>query len=90
MLVEVADMEQAVRVAGMVRGQGRDRDHQGGGVRWEGCEIWRDWPTAARAEGGEEMVEVRGDEYVRVRGEGNGRAVLAWRGEDGGRMIGKE
>lgn len=40
--------------------------------------------------GGEEMVEVRGDEYVRVRGEGNGRAVLAWRGEDGGRMIGKE
>lgn len=81
-------MEQAVRVAGMVLGQGRRWDHQHGEeVWWEGCEIWRDWPAAAG--GGEEVVEVRGED-VRVRGEGNGRAVLAWRGEDGGRMIAKE
>lgn len=80
LLVEVADMEQAVRVAGMVLGQGR-------GV-WEGCEIWRDWPAAAAEVGGGEMVEAGGED-VRVRGEGNGRAVLAWRGADGGRMIGK-
>lgn len=80
----MADMEQAVRVAGMVLGQGR-------GV-WAGCEIWRDWPGTAAAQKEEvEVVEVRGEEEkVRVRGEGNGRAVLAWRGEGGGRMVGKE
>lgn len=75
-LVEVADMEQAIRVAGMVVRRG---------VRvWEGCEIWRDWPATAVGE----EVEVEG-EMIRVRGEGNGRAVLAWRGE-GGRMLGRE
>ncbi len=80
-LVEVADMEQAVRVVKMVTEKGR-------GV-WEGCEIWSDWPAAGGGKGGDEkMVEVRG-ETVRVRGEGNGRAVLAWRGE-GKRMIGSK
>ena len=78
LLVEVADMAQAERVAAMVVME------RGG---WEGCEIWRDWPAGG---GGEavEVVEVRG-ESVRVKGEGNGRAVLAWRGEGGGRMVGK-
>lgn len=79
LLVEVADMEQAIRVAGMVLEKGN------GG--WEGCEIWRDWPAGGGERGGEE-VEVQG-EKVGVRGEGNGRAVLAWRGQDGGRMVGK-
>lgn len=80
LLVEVADMEQAVRVVGMVVERGKGA--------WEGCEIWRDWP-AAGGEGGGEMVEVQGED-IRVVGEGNGRAVLVWRGEDGGRMIGKK
>ena len=92
-LFEVADMEQAVRVAAMVRGQGLGRD-RGGGV-WDGCEIWRDWPAAGAGAGGEEEEEGGGEGVgvqgvdVRARGEGNGRAVLAWRGEDGGRMVGK-
>ena len=80
LLVEVADMEQAIRVAEMVVGKGRRV--------WEGCEIWRDWP-AAGGEGGGEVVGVQG-QNVRVRGEGNGRAVLAWRGEGGARMIGEQ
>ncbi|KAL9064011.1 MAG: hypothetical protein Q9161_009144 [Pseudevernia consocians] len=80
LLVEVADMEQAVRVARMVLAESK-------GV-WAGCEIWRDWP-AAGGEGEEEVVEVDGGK-VRIKGEGNGRAVLAWRGGDGGRMIGKK
>lgn len=78
-LVEVADMEQARRVVAMVGEKGR------GG--WEGCEVWRDWPDGSDGEGNGEVVEVGGRE-VRVRGEGNGRAVLAWRG-GGGRMLGK-
>ena len=55
---------------------------------WDGCEIWRDWPADSSGEE-EEVMEVQG-EKVSVRGAGNGRAVLAWRGEDGRRMIGKE
>ena len=78
LLVEVADMQQAVRVAEMVVGGGERGN-------WEGCEIWRDWPAG----GGEgEVVVVRG-ESVGVRGEGDGRAVLAWRGEGGGGVVGK-
>ncbi len=77
-LVEVGDMEQAVRVAGMVLMKGR-------GV-WEGCEVWRDWPAAG---GDGEVVEIKG-EKVKIKGEGNGRAVLAWKGGDGERMIGKK
>lgn len=81
-LVEVADMEQAIRVARMVVRKG--------GRIWKGCEVWRDWPAAnGVGDGNGEVVEVEG-EMVRVRGEGNGRAVLAWRSGHGGRMIGKE
>lgn len=77
LLVEVGDLEQAFRVVAMVAGKRE-------GV-WEGCEIWRDWP-AGNGEGGAEWVKV-GGYGVRVRGEGNGRAVLAWKG-DGRRMLG--
>ena len=94
-LFEVADMEQAVRVAAMVRGQGLGLGRDRGGGVWDGCEIWRDWPAAGAGAGGEEEEEEGGEVVgvqgvdVRVRGEGNGRAVLAWRGKDGGRMVGK-
>ena len=77
LLIEVGDLEQAFRVVAMVTGKRE-------GV-WEGCEIWRDWPAGNR-EGGAEWVKV-GGYGVRVRGEGNGRAVLAWKG-DGKRMLG--
>lgn len=62
-LVEVADMEQACRVAAMAAG-------------WN-VEIWRDDP-AARGESGEEYVGVGGEggRKVRVLGTGNGRSVL--------------
>lgn len=71
LLMEVADMAQARRVAHMVLESGR----------WSGCEIWRDYP-AQGADGMHEVVEVAGKE-IRVRGEGHGRAVFAWRGHDG-------
>ena len=70
-VVEVADMAQAKRVVGMVRERGV----------WEGVEVWRDCPGQGRREG--EVVDVDG-RGVRVRGEGEGRAVVAWRGEWGG------
>lgn len=78
LLVEVGDLQQAIRVVEMVVEKGKSV--------WAGCEIWRDWPVGG---GDGEVVEVQGGE-VRVRGEGNGRAVLAWRGEEGGRMVGKK
>lgn len=84
LLVEVADMEQAIRVARMVLGKSKRM--------WDGCEIWRDWPAAGASgmgDGEGEVVEVQGGR-VRVTGEGNGRAVLAWRGGDGRRMVGME
>ena len=67
-LLEVADMEQAMRVVGMVESQDV----------WEGCEIWRDLPAKY---GHDSAVEVEGIEGV-VRGRGNGRSVMMWM-EDG-------
>ena len=46
-LFEVADMEQASRVARMLLGKGV-------GV-WKGCGIWRDWPATGGKVDGEEM-----------------------------------
>lgn len=66
MLVEVADMAQAERVVAMVVKEGR----------WSECEIWRDWP----GQGGPEVRSL-GEREVRVRGEGNGRAVFACRSD---------
>ncbi|KAL9126642.1 MAG: hypothetical protein Q9217_004345 [Psora testacea] len=66
LLMEVADMAQAHRVAGLVL------EHQKGKI----CEIWRDWP-AQKSSSEAEYVRVQGRD-IRVRGEGNGRAVFAW------------
>jgi methylase of polypeptide subunit release factors len=61
-LFEVADLEQAKRVAGMVEKQGI----------WDGVEIWRDDPSYGRTE-----MEMG----IKVLGTGNGRSVVAYRGE---------
>ena len=72
-VVEVADLAQAGRVVRMVLDSGV----------WEGCEIWRDFPSQGvrcgkgGGEGGE-VVDVEG-RGVGVKGEGEGRAVCAWR-----------
>jgi methylase of polypeptide subunit release factors len=75
-LFEVADMEQALRVAGLADGD------------WDVVEIWRDDPSSG---GGEvESVDVGEGEARRrvgVRGVGNGRSVVAYRGE-GSRWLG--
>ena len=76
---EVADMAQARRVVRMVIDKGV----------WEGLEVWRDFPGQAGRDGEEgEVVDVDGRE-VRVKGEGEGRAVCAWRGGWGG-LFGEE
>ena len=65
-IMEVADMEQAKRVIGRAIKMG-----------WGSkCDIWRDWPEGGK--GKSEVVEVE-RKTVRVRGEGNGRAVVLWR-----------
>jgi len=63
-LVEVADMAQAQRVAALAI-----KAHV-----WRRCEIWRDWPAGR----GVQAVEI-GGRRVEVRGEGEGRAVVLWR-----------
>ncbi|MDI1492471.1 MAG: hypothetical protein OHK93_003685 [Ramalina farinacea] len=77
-LFEVADMDQAMRVVGMA---GMDK-------RWDGVEIWRDWPSVQnKGAKAEESVVVNG-KITRVMGEGNGRAVFAWTLQ-GRNMIGR-
>lgn len=76
LLMEVADMGQARRVAEMVVRIGT----------WTGCEIWRDYPAQGE-QVSNEVVEIAGRE-VRVRGKGHGRAVLAWR-NGGEKLAGK-
>jgi methylase of polypeptide subunit release factors len=68
-LFEVADMEQACRVAAMAD------------ERWHTVEIWRDDPGAIGCE--VEHVEIGGEarQSVRVRGKGNGRSVVAYTAE---------
>ena len=66
LVMEVADMEQAKRVMGRAVKRGR----------WSKREIWRDWPEGGN--GKSEVVEVEG-KMARMRGEGNGRAVVLWR-----------
>ena len=62
-LTEVADLEQARRIATLVLKGGT----------WTDCEIWRDYPHSGIVS--ETMVHGMS---VRTRGEGNGRSVLAW------------
>ncbi|KAK0362820.1 hypothetical protein LTR91_022051 [Friedmanniomyces endolithicus] len=64
MLVEVADMEQALRVAALAV---KERC-------WEGIEIWRDDPATGRID----TMNV-GNMSVRVLGDGHGRSVLLYR-----------
>ena len=70
-LFEVADMDQAQRVASMAVNQGI----------WSAVEIWKDDPRPSEtSEVQDDSVHVPG---VRVIGSGNGRSVFAWRGEAG-------
>ena len=73
-LLETADLDQAIRVARLAS-QSR---------LWDGIEIWRDWLVQGHPSSGKapETVEVGGVSIL-IRGEGNGRAVLCWRGEAG-------
>ena len=68
LLMEVTDIAQAVRVVEMVIHTGH----------WTGYEIWRDWPMQDGS--CEEGIRETCGEEVRVRGDGNGRAVFAWKG----------
>ena len=67
--LEVADLEQAKRVASMVRESGK----------WKGVEIWRDWVDHRNPV--ESSVNVGNEGRVAVQGEGNGRVVVFWSGE---------
>jgi len=64
MLAEVADMEQALRVAALAV---KERC-------WEGIEIWRDDPATGRVD----KIDV-GKMSVRVLGDGHGRSVFLYR-----------
>lgn len=78
-LLETADLDQAIRVASLAIQSSL----------WDRIEIWRDWPDQGNGVVGEpsETVQLRGM-TVPIRGEGNGRAVLCWNGE-GGKWIGR-
>lgn len=64
--MEVGDMAQAERVAEMLLSE----------QVWNTCEIWRDGITGRH---GELEKKELGARSVGVRGEGNGRVVVAWR-----------
>lgn len=68
LLFEVADMDQAQRVAGMILERGT----------WDGVEVWRDEPDKITAL--KEELQVNGTS-VRIRGSGHGRSVFAYRNE---------
>jgi methylase of polypeptide subunit release factors len=68
-LFEVADMEQACRVAAMAD------EH------WATVEIWRDDPGATVGETGYADVGHVDRQRIRVRGHGNGRSVVAYTAE---------
>ena len=67
-LLEVADIEQAVRVASMVIDQSL----------WAGVEIWRDEPSEDSSQ--LTQIDVNGSR-VTVKGSGHGRSVFAYRRE---------
>ena len=71
LLMEVADMPQATRVATMALTDGV----------WSGCEIWRDWHMEGTCSG-KETACISGHR-IHVRGHGNGRAVLVWKKNGG-------
>ncbi|KAI9824793.1 MAG: hypothetical protein M1832_001621 [Thelocarpon impressellum] len=67
-VLEVADLAQALRVARLVLATGE----------WAGVEVWRD--RLPRHGEGEVMGSGSADARLVVRGEGEGRAVVCWRG----------
>ena len=67
-LFEVADLQQAKRVAAMAEKQNI----------WDGIEIWRDDPSSHDYQ--ENSEEVVMDGKVKVVGAGNGRSVVVYRG----------
>ena len=75
-LLEVADMCQAWRVANMACRHGL----------WDGIEIWRDWVGTGSFLKTDEMG-IR-NRKIKMLGEGNGRVVICW-SADGGRWIGR-
>ena len=64
LLAEVADMEQATRVATLASKGGH----------WDACEIWRDWPDQGMPSS-QDKLKIEGKK-VKVVGEGNGRSVF--------------
>lgn len=74
-LFEVADLEQAIRVAAMALKQGI----------WDGIEIWRDDPSSTEI-ADEQRIVSRDEEQrvlggkVKIIGRGDGRSVVAYRG----------
>ncbi|KAF2097307.1 S-adenosyl-L-methionine-dependent methyltransferase [Rhizodiscina lignyota] len=64
-LMEVADLQQASRVAALASDTSV----------WDGIEIWRDHPRGK----GPHLEKCRGE--FPVRGSGHGRSVVCWRGE---------
>ncbi|KAG9929466.1 modification methylase HemK, partial [Aureobasidium melanogenum] len=67
-LFEVADSEQAQRVALMAKNQGI----------WDGIEIWRDYPSEHDPDA--EIGNTSAFSDVKLLGTGNGRSVFAYRG----------
>ncbi|CAD0113230.1 unnamed protein product, partial [Aureobasidium uvarum] len=76
-LFEVADLEQAHRVAVMAKEQGI----------WDGVEIWRDDPGSDDGEAN--TNDMGGTRGIKVCGQGNGRSVVAYRGDAVGWLGGK-
>ncbi len=70
LVMEVADMKQAERVVALMQ-------H---GYGWDGVEIWRDWLDERDQSSVEGEIQEVGGRDVRVCGEGNGRAVVCYRG----------
>lgn len=67
-LFEVADIDQALRVAQMARKRGM----------WRGIEIWRDEPAAKHLNSDPIIGDANG---FRAFGRGDGRSVVCWRAE---------
>lgn len=72
-LVEVADLEQAMRVLRLARQSKKTGDV------WDGFEIWRDEPAAFDEGDTARSVGVDGC-TVPVKGAGHARSVVCWRG----------
>ncbi|KAG9964630.1 modification methylase HemK, partial [Aureobasidium melanogenum] len=68
-LFEVADLEQAQRVALMANDQGI----------WDDIEIWRDYPSEHDSDA--EIGNTTALKDVKILGTGNGRSVFAYRGD---------